>query len=279
MNAPDNTPPPPTTDHSAPEPDSPLQILLAGLRVFIMRSAILFAAAFVTAWIFRETLTGWLRAPLLAAFPEAGADTVLLRVIDAFMLHVKLCFFAALLVVVPFALYHIWQRVRAIRGGGAHSSRVVWLAMVLLFYLGVAFAHQVALPAAFSFLVEYSLSGEGLFFATEEPVALDILQVSMREHVDFTMKLLLAFGIGFESPIIMLLLAGAGLVTPQGFARNRGIALVVLAAASSMLTPPDPWTMLLLLVPLYILYEFGILLAKLAVRGTQAPGPAPTPGE
>jgi sec-independent protein translocase protein TatC len=256
------------------EDESPLAPYLVAAKRVLFISLGLFAVTFVIVWIFREELTILVRWPLVKAFPNHGADTILLTIIDSFMMHIKLCFFTALAILAPYWLWIIWKAIRSKQQADVNRiSPLLLIGMIVLFYAGVAFAYVIALPAAFEFLVGYSMAGEGIIFASQATESANFLQVSMREHITFTMKLLLAFGIGFEAPVIMLLLARTGLVSPQTFVEKRGIAIVVLAVVSATLTPPDPWTMVILLVPLYILYEFGILLSKAIVRPHEGENP------
>ncbi len=248
----------PTTENISPWVD-----ILVPLRAFLLRFVGLFSLAFVGAWMLRRDLTGLVRWPLVAALPQGDDGTVLLRVIDAFMVHVKLCFYVALLLVVPYLAVFIWSEVRRRTGvTGRWNRLLVPLSAISLFFVGVSFCYWVVLPAAFGFLVQYSVEGGGVIVPSEALGAADLLQVSMREHVDFTMKLLIAFGVGFESPLIMGGLARLGVVSSAQFAAKRGVALVGMAVVASIMTPPDPWTMMLLLGPLMLLYEIGIWTAR-----------------
>jgi len=232
-------------------------------KKYLMISLGGFVVAFVIAWAFRNELTTIIKWPLIQAFPEKGADTIFLRVIDAFMMHVKICFYFSLLLVLPFLSFNFVNKSYArFLPADKNSGFRTGIFMIALFYLGVSFAYLVAMPAAFDFLVQYSMDDAGVLFDGTAMELTDSLQVSMREHIDLTMKMLIAFGVGFEAPLAMLVSVRLGISTPEKFARYRGVAVVVIAMFSSLLTPPDPWTMLLLLGPMYALYELGILLCK-----------------
>ena len=237
--------------------------LLVRLKPILIRSLILLVVFFAIGWAIREELTALIKWPLLRSLPPEGAETILLRVIDAFMVHVKVCFYFSCLAVITYLTFTLFTKpATSPERRNGFNDYLIPLAMVGRFFLGVGFAFVVALPAAFDFLVSYSMEGGGLFFGTGDSSAGNVLQISMREHVSLTMKMLIAFGLGFESPLAMLAISRSSFVTSEDFARHRGLALIVLAAASSILTPPDPWTMLLLLGPLYALYELGIFLTR-----------------
>lgn len=242
--------------------NSPVLHVLAGVKKYFKHFLFIFAVAFTLCWIFRNELTALIKWPLLQAFPDTGAETIFLRVIDAFMMHVKISFYFSMLIVLPFISFLVVKKSSDKFSLKNNSGIKIGLSMIFLFYLGVGFAYFIAMPAAFNFLVQYSMDDSGMIFSGKAMGFADDLQISMREHVDLTMKMLIAFGLGFESPLAMLVSTKSGLVTTETFKKHRGTALVVLAIFSSVLTPPDPWTMVLLLLPMYILYEVGILLCK-----------------
>ncbi|RJO66661.1 MAG: preprotein translocase subunit TatC [Myxococcales bacterium] len=263
------------------EGDAPLdrlrQVLPSreALRTTALRAAAVFFLSFVVAWIFRDPLTALIRWPLAAGSPDAAVQTIFLRVFDAFFIHMKLCAYVAFLPTLPYLVFRLWRLARA--GFAARGAQLGWgppFALLGCFLAGLAFALVVALPMAFRFLVGYSMEGEGIFLGRGDPSASDLLQVSMSEHVSLTMDMLVAFGVGFQLPLAMALLARMGLVSSRAFAARRGEALVGLAVFAAVLTPPDPWTLFILLVPLMALYEAGIRLGRLAER--RAPSSPPS---
>ncbi len=250
-------------------PNSPSTTGLVRVRQLLTRTALLIFVVFMLLWAVRDDLLALVRWPLMRVMPDDGSGTILLRVIDMFMIHLKLCFFASLLVVIPIITVRVWLLIRPrFKTGAPGLIDMAPVALVLLFFTGVAFTYLVVLPLGFQFLVAYSVDGGGILFPTQSQ-GMDVLQVSMREHVTLTMKLLIAFGLAFEAPLVMALSARLGVIRPEVFAKNRAIALVVLAIASSILTPPDPWTMMLLLGPLFLLYEFGIMIARMVAPKPQ----------
>jgi len=237
--------------------------LITGLKSLLKRTALLFGVVFTLAWLVREELMALVKWPLVAVFPEVGANTIFLRVNDAFIVDMKLCFYVALIAVAPVLVMAAWKAsLKRWNGKAATEPSSAPVIMIVLFFVGILFAFLVALPAAFGFLVAYSMEGEGYLFTGGSLPTGDVLQISISEHVSFTMKLAMAFGFAFQSPVVMVMLAKMGLVTSTNFAKQRGVALVVMAIGASFLTPPDPWTLLLLLGPLMALYELGIHLAR-----------------
>jgi len=233
------------------------------LRSMIFSSLAVFAVSFVLFWTIRMELTELLKAPLVQAFPDKGADTIYLRVIDAFMAHLKLCFYFTLLVIIPFLTVRVWFKAMRTLEVGKFTVLITPLFLTFWFYLGFGFALFGAMPVIFQLLVSYSMDAGGVLVGDENAQALDYLQISVKEYVEFSMQLAVSFGLACEAPFLMAVLSRVGIFTAAQYRRNWGVAFIVLAMVASLLTPPDPWTMLMLLVPLYALYEFGIVLSWL----------------
>jgi sec-independent protein translocase protein TatC len=144
-----------------------------------------------------------------------------------------------------------------------------------LFYLGVATAYFLVIPLGFRFLIHYSDSNLGLLTSL---VVQSRLTLSLSEQVAFTQRFLLVFGFVFQTPLFMALLSRLGLLSATFFARYRRHALVLCFVAAAVLTPPDPLTMVGLALPLVLLYEVGIQLARLVGGKTPPPGKAEESG-
>lgn len=167
-----------------------------------------------------------------------------------FLSHVKLAFFGALYILMPFIMYVVWKGVG--RPFGMTGQKLFWFvfATCFLFYAGTSFCYMVTLPYGVSFL---------LGFQSEElkPV------ISVGRFVNFVTIFILAFGVIFELPVFMVFSAGVG-VSRKVFERNRRYAVLVIAILAALLTPtPDVVNMALMGGPLYLLYEAGILIIRL----------------
>lgn len=191
--------------------------------------------------------------PLLDALPE-GSHLAMLRVQEGFVTHLKMGLLAGCILATPVILYQVWKFVAP--GLYAHEKRFVWpfvTAATVFFLAGASFAFWVVFPFGLRFLLGYATEG---IQAT----------ISMDSYLDFATKLLLAFGLVFELPVVTYFLVRMGLLTHEPLSRNRGYALVVIAIVSAVLTPPDVFTMTLMMIPLYILYEISIVVARFAGR-------------
>jgi sec-independent protein translocase protein TatC len=237
-----------------PDPDEaggrmPLLDHLAELRRRLTICTVGIVAAAAGAFSFSDTILHWLVVPL-------GSDLYVLAPTEAFWASLKISLAVGFLLVLPLVLYQTW---RFIAPGLYRSERrygaVFVLASCLFFFLGLAFCGLVALPFALKFLIGFGLE-RGL-----KPM------ISAGMYVDFTLKFYLAFGLIFEVPLAVTLAGRMGLVTPAFLTRNRRYALLVNAIVAAVLTPTsDLFNMALMLVPLVLLYEVGILGARLFGR-------------
>lgn len=206
--------------------------------------ALLFAAMFP----FANRLYEYLAAPLMA---QVGGPMVAIEVASPFLTPLKLCLFAALTLSVPWTLYQIWAFVAP--GLYPHEKRLTMpltVAGTALFYLGMVFAYFVVFPLMFDFFVG----------AAPEGVA---VMTSISHYLDFVMTIFLAFGLAFEVPIVTVMLVKSGVMDCATLSAKRPYVIVVAFVIGMALTPPDVISQILLAVPVWILFELGLLVAKL----------------
>jgi sec-independent protein translocase protein TatC len=195
----------------------------------------------VLAYAGSDILIGWLKRPL-------AADLYFFSPTEAFWVAMKVSFFAGLFLSLPVILYQFW---RFVGPGLLPNERRLALPFVLIgslfFVLGLLFCYFIVAPFALTFLVGFGIQ-QGL-----KPV------FSVGLYMDFLLKFLLAFGLIFELPLVITILARLGLVTPQFLARHRRYAVLVNAILAAVLTPTtDIFNMMLMMVPLLLFYELGI---------------------
>jgi sec-independent protein translocase protein TatC len=207
----------------------------------------------VLAYAVSDSLMGWLKRPL-------AADLYFFSPTEAFWMAMKVSFFAGLFLSLPVILYQIW---RFVAPGLLPHERRLALPFVLIgclfFVMGLLFCYFVVAPFALTFLVGFGMR-QGL-----KPV------FSIGLYMDFLLKFLLAFGLIFELPLVITVLAKLGLVTPQFLARHRRYAVLVNAIVAAVLTPTsDVFNMMLMMVPLLLFYELGIWGARVFGRKPSA---------
>jgi sec-independent protein translocase protein TatC len=170
---------------------------------------------------------------------------------EAFFTYMKVAFFASLFLTAPFTLYQIWKFISP--GLYPREKKYVVpfvLTSSLLFIGGILFAYFLALPPAFGFFVEFSSDSLRPMF-------------TMREYLSFALKLLLAFGVSFQLPVFIFFMTKLGIVNSRLLAKQRRYAILIIFIAAAFLTPsPDAFTQIIMAIPLIVLYEISIFIAK-----------------
>jgi sec-independent protein translocase protein TatC len=240
---------------SEPEPlaEGTLISHLLELRDRLLRSLLAVFIVFLPLVFFSNQLFTFVARPLLDKLPE-GTSLIATSVVAPFMAPLKLALIGALFVAMPYVLYQVWGFVAP--GLYRHERRFampLFLSSVVLFYVGVAFAYFVVFPLMFAFLT--STTPEGVQMMTD-----------MSSYLDFVMLLFFAFGVAFEVPVAVVLLAATGLVKIESLKKHRGYVILGIFVVAAILTPPDAVSQTFMAVPMYVLYELGILLAQYLVR-------------
>ncbi|GIW53523.1 MAG: hypothetical protein KatS3mg081_2878 [Gemmatimonadales bacterium] len=199
---------------------------------------------------------GLLKRPIAELLP--AGKLFVTRPTDAFIITLKLAVLVGAILAAPIVAWQAW--IFLAPALYEHEKRFVvptLLAGLVLFTIGALVAYLWVLPAALRILFSFQRSD------------LEFI-ITANEYFNFAALFILAFGLVFELPLLMVLLAAFGLVNPSAFARNRPIALVVAAIGSALLTPPDVLSMLMMLAPVMVLYELGIIVGRLLWRGRRA---------
>jgi sec-independent protein translocase protein TatC len=236
----------------------PLTAHLQELRKRLILTFIAIGVGFFVCYAFKELLFDILAAPLLKVMP-IGGSLIFTSVAEAFFTYMKVAFIAAVILVSPFILYQIWAFVAP--GLYQKEKRYVVpfvLGGSLFFAVGVLFAYFVAIPIGFKFLLGYATD-----FIKPLP--------SMKEYLSFSIKFLLAFGLVFEFPVVLVLLARIGVVDAKMLARQRKYAILLIFVFAAIITPPDFISQVLMALPLIGLYELSIFLSKIFGKKKEAP--------
>jgi sec-independent protein translocase protein TatC len=230
---------------------------LIDLRSRLLRCVAALLVVFLGLMPFSQRLYSWLAQPLLSRLP-AGAKLVAIDVSSPFLVPVKLTFLAAILLAMPIIIHQLWAFVAP---GLYRSERKLAMPLLLsagaLFYAGCAFAYFLVLPTVFGFLVR--VTPEGVSMMTD-----------IGHYLDFVTVIFLAFGTSFEVPVALVILVLLGWVTPGQLQGARPYAIVGIFVIAAVLTPPDAVSQLMLAIPMCLLYEIGLLAARLIVRQRSA---------
>jgi sec-independent protein translocase protein TatC len=236
------------------EEKMPFTSHLEELRTRIIRIMIAAAIGFGVCWYFKEWLFQIITRPLYQVLPP-NSFMIYTSLPEAFFNYMKISFYGSLFLTSPYILYQLWK---FISPGLYKSEKKYMLPFVIsstiLFICGILFGYYLALPPAFSFFVEFSSDFLKPMF-------------SLREYLSLSLKLLLAFGVSFELPVVIFFLARIGVVSSKMLSRNRRYAILIIFIAAAILTPsPDALTQIIMAIPLMGLYEIGIIVAKLAEK-------------
>jgi sec-independent protein translocase protein TatC len=237
----------------------PLTGHLQELRKRLILSFIAIGIGFILCFQFKEFIFNILASPLIKVMP-AGGSLIFISVAEAFFTYMKVAFIAGVILTSPFILYQIWAFVAP----GLYQKEKKYvipfvLGGSLFFAMGVLFAYFVAIPVGFKFLLGYATD-----FIKPMP--------SMKEYLSFSMKFLLAFGLVFEFPVVLVLLARIGIIDAKMLSRQRKYAILLVFILAAIVTPsPDLITQVLTAVPLIGLYELSILLCKIFGKKKEVP--------
>ena len=234
---------------------------LIELRSRLMRAIVTIALVLLALIPIANRLYAELAAPLVARLPQ-GAHLIATEVASPFVTPLKLAFYAALFISMPMILYQLWAFVSP--GLYKHEKRLarpLLAAALVLFYTGCAFAYFLVLPAAFRFLT--AVTPEGVEMMTD-----------ITHYLDFVMLMFFAFGLCFEVPVAVVILAAIGVVNLQQLRDGRRYAIVGAFTIAAFITPPDITSMIMLAVPMCFLYEVGLLAVRWLVKpATEAAAP------
>jgi len=231
---------------------------LIELRARLLRGVVGLVVVLVALLPFTSKLYTWLAMPLIARLPN-GQQMIAMNPAGAFFAPVKLTFFVALFIAMPWLLYQLWAFVAP--GLYQREKRLAMpllASSVTLFYAGCAFAYFLVLPAVFTFLLHF------------KP---DIVSITpdIGAYLDFVLVIFFAFGASFELPVALVILVLLGWVTPAQLSEWRGYAIVAIFVLAAVITPPDVVSQLMLAIPMMLLYEAGVMASRLVAPKSDAP--------
>ena len=223
---------------------------LVELRSRLLKACLAILVILVVLLPFARKLYALLAAPLTSVLPE-GSSMIAIDVASPFLTPFKLALLLALILAIPIVLYQLWAFVApALYREEKRLARPLLYSSVVLFYAGCAFAYFVVFPLVFGFFT--SVAPEGVTVMTD-----------ISKYLDFVMTLFLAFGITFEVPIATIILVATGMTTIDQLAKARAYVLVGAFALGMLLTPPDVISQTLLALPMWLLFEVGILMSRI----------------
>tara|TARA_Y100000816_G_scaffold238188_1_gene184297 strand:+ start:454 stop:1221 length:768 start_codon:yes stop_codon:yes gene_type:complete len=232
---------------------------LVELRKRLISSLIFLFILFVICYYFSDYIYGFLVHPFAEAVKNDNIERRLIftALQETFLTYLKVSFFAAFFITSPFILIQIWKFIAP--GLYDHEKSAIMPYLVLtpiLFLLGGMLVYYLIMPLAIKFFLSFESAG----LTTTLPIQ---LEAKVNEYLSLVMKLIFAFGLSFQLPIVLSLLARIGLIDSKFLKERRKYVVVIIFAAAALLTPPDPITQIGLAIPLLILYELSILSVKI----------------
>lgn len=228
---------------------------LIELRQRLLRCVIFYLVILIPLIIFSAKLYAVVAQPILQTLPQGG-QLIATKVIAPFTTPLKLCFVISFMLSVPMILYHAWAFVSP--GLYTREKKLfapIVLLSILLFYIGILFAHCIVLPLALGFFLHIAPSGV-------------TVMTDISHYLDFVLAFYLAFGAAFEVPILTFLLIKTGVISIETLQTRRPFIIVAAFVIGMLLTPPDVISQILLALPLLALFEIGLLLTKWHLRST-----------
>lgn len=250
----DSSPHRPARPATKPEPEEKLAEASLMSHLLELRSRFLKAGAavivvFICLVPFAEKVFETVARPLMAQLP-VGSTMIATEVAAPFLTPFKTAFYVAIMVAIPVIIYQAWAFVAP--GLYRREKRVavpLLMSSIVLFYAGVAFAYWVVFPVMFS------------FFSATAPEGVQVM-TDISRYLDFVLVLFIAFGLAFEVPVATVLLVSIGVLKVESLKRNRQYVFLGAFVVGMLLTPPDVFSQTLLAIPVYLLYEAGIIMAR-----------------
>jgi sec-independent protein translocase protein TatC len=222
---------------------------LLELRSRLIRVIICLGVLFIAGIPFASEIYGFVASPLLSILPE-GSSMIATQVTSPFMAPIKLVLFAALLVTMPYLFYEVWMFMSPGLYKNEKSFVMPLMATtVILFTTGIAFAYFIVCPIIFK------------FFIASAPNSIQVM-TDISQYLNFIIKLVFAFGVAFEIPIATFLLIKSSIVKKESLIKSRPYLIILFFVIGMLLTPPDIFSQLFLALPMWILFELGLLLSS-----------------
>ena len=239
---------------------------LLELRDRLVRAFAAVLLIFIPSAFFANDIFEMLARPLMAQLP-AGSSLIATSVMSPFTTPFKLSFYFALFLAMPWVLYQIWSFVApGLYKNEKRFAIPLLVSSILLFYTGTMFAYQFVFPVMFK------------FFAATTPAGVQMM-TDINNYLDFALTMFFAFGIAFEVPIVVVLLTLTGMVSVKKLAAARGYVIIGIFVVAAFLTPPDVLSQTMMAVPMWLLYEAGLIFARILNRGREKSDDEDTPAD
>ena len=263
------------TEESLDDTAAPLVEHLAELRNRLIWSVVSFVAAMCVVFPFSVNVFNFLARPICDALAANGQDCMLQLISpqEGFFVAINLSLFGGLILAFPVIAFQLWRFVAPGLYRQEKNALLPFLAASpVMFFLGATFAYYVVLPMAFGFFLSFQQLGGVTTGAEEVGSNLPgiVFQGSAQEYLGVTMKFVLAFGLCFQLPVLLVLLGKAGIVSSKGLAAFRKYAIVGILILAAIATPPDMMSQIMMFCAIYPLYEVSVVLIRMIEKKRKA---------
>lgn len=235
-----------TNEHANDQLEQPLIQHLIELRSRLIKSLCAIALIFIGLFPFANRIYDFVAYPLQKFLPD-NSQMIAIDVASPFLTPFKLSLLLSLFLSMPFLLYQVWAFVApALYKNEKRIAMPIFISSVVLFYAGVSFAYFVVFPLVFGFFTSIGPSSVAMM-------------TDISSYLSFVIKIFFAFGVAFEIPVATVLLISAGVISPKGLAEKRPYVIVACFVLGMFLTPPDVLSQLLLAIPMWGLFELGLI--------------------
>ena len=241
---------------------------LTELRSRLMISIVVFVVLFLLCLVkigdpsssIADQVYLFLQKPLADLLSERGGRMIFTGLHEGFFTQIKVAFFTSISISLPIILMQVWKFVApGLYKNERNAMLPFMIATPFLFILGAAMVYYMVIPLAWQFFLSFEINpGQGALPIEVEP--------RISEYLSLVMRLMFAFGLSFELPVVLLLLVKSGFVTPEGLASKRRYAILTSFVAAAILTPPDVISQVMLATPIIILYEISIIAARIMYK-------------
>jgi sec-independent protein translocase protein TatC len=241
------------TNQNSMEKELPFLSHLIELRDRLLRAVVFILLIFLLLFSFANDIYHQLAAPLLASLPQ-GSTMIATGVASPFLTPFKLSLVLSVFIAMPYLLYQLWGFIAP--GLYKHEKRLAFpilASSVVLFYAGMVFAYFIVFPLMFA------------FFTATTPEGVEMM-TDISQYLDFILKMFFAFGVAFEVPIATILLTITGVTTPDKLVKKRPYIIVGAFVVGMLLTPPDIVSQTLLAIPVWLLFELGVIFSRIINR-------------
>jgi sec-independent protein translocase protein TatC len=228
------------------------------LRATLIQCLYIFFASFLGLYFVSDKILDFLRAPLFRHLPTERRHLYYTGLFENFLVHLKVSAYAALILMSPIYFMILWRFISpGLKSEEKKNILPFVFASSLFFLMGSGFAYYVLFPIGVKYFLQYGTDAE-------------VAWLTLDNYVSVVMRILIGFGLCFQFPVVIVMLAKLGLISYESLAQKRRVAIIVVTVISALVAPPDAISMLMLMAPLYLLFELALVFVKVKFKSNKS---------